>query len=161
MSAVIEDVFPVIRQATNDDIGRLVTYAKDFWDQTEYSDAVEYDLETMIENTLSIIENDVLLYAEHQGNIVGLIAIMISPFPMNKHHLSACEWGFYVSDEYRKSGLGIRLIEEAEVFLKEKNVTFFTLISLANLRPEAVGRFYEKLGYKLTESDYMKVLGGK
>ncbi len=158
MSTVIKPDDAFIRQASIDDIGRLVDYAKIFWDQTDYASVVEYDVDTMVDTTKGLIEDDVVLYAEHEGQVVGLLCIMISPFLMNRNYLSACEWGFYVDEEYRSSGLGVGLIQRAEEILKDKKVTFFTLVSLANLRPKAVGRFYERLGFSLTESDYTKVL---
>lgn len=154
--AVVEDV--VIREAITADIDRLVAYAKIFWDQTEYAAVVEYDIDTMVDTTIGLIEDDVVLYAEDRGRVVGLLCVMISPFLMNRNIRSACEWGFYVDAEYRSSGLGVRLVQQAEELLKQKKVTFFTLVSLANLRPKAVGRFYERMGFKLAESDYVKVI---
>ncbi len=149
---------PIIRSATVADIDRLVAYAQIFWEQTDYAKIVEYDVDTMADTTADLIDNDVVLYAEDDGNVVGLLCVMISPFLMNRNYLSACEWGFYVDAEYRSSGLGIALIRRAEEILKEKKVTFFTLVSLANLRPAAVGRFYERLGFRHVESDYVKEL---
>ena len=157
MNAVIKPEEVVIRQADYADIERLVDYARAFWNQTLYAETIEYDIETMVERTAGLIENDVVLYAETMnGTVVGLICIMISPFLMNKNYLSACEWGFYVDDEYRRSGLGIKLLAQAEDMLKERNVKYFTMIALANLRPKVVGRFYERLGFKLEETCYTK-----
>jgi GNAT superfamily N-acetyltransferase len=162
MSLAIQnaDIEPVvIHKAVREDIGRLVDYARAFWDQTEYAKAVEYDIDTMVDTTEGLIDTDVVLYAENpDGKIVGMICIMISPFLMNRNYLSACEWGFYVDDEYRRSGVGIRLLTQAEDMLKERNVKFFTMIALSNLRPKAVGRFYERLGFKLEETCYTKDL---
>ncbi len=157
--AIEINVDAVIREAAADDIERLVAYARIFWDQTDYASVVEYDVKTMVDTTAGLIEDDVVLYAEDSnGNVVGLLCVMISPFLMNRNYLSACEWGFYVDVEYRSSGLGIALIQRAEEILKQKKVTFFTLVSLANLRPAAVGRFYERLGFRHVESDYVKEL---
>ncbi len=158
MSAVMKT--EVIREATAEDITRLIAFAEVFWKQTEYASVVNYDIDTMMDTTLGLIDNDVVLYAEDQGEVVGLLCIMISPFPMNRNFLSACEWGFYVAESHRHSGLGVRLLKQAEELLKEKKVTFFTMISLANLRPKAVGRFYERMGFRLAECDYVKVIGG-
>jgi GNAT superfamily N-acetyltransferase len=150
----------VIKQATKDDVLRLVDYAKNFWDQTNYAkDGIEYDLETMVTTTEDLIDTDVVLFAENpDGLIVGMLCIMITPFLMNRNYLSACEWGFYVDDEYRRTGIGIRLLTIAEDMLKARNVKYFTMIALSNLRPKAVGRFYESLGFKLEETSYTKDL---
>ena len=157
MNAVIKPEEVVIRQADYVDIERLVDYARTFWDQTVYARSVEYDVETMVETTAGMIKDDVVLYAETMGGtVVGLICIMISPFPMYKNYLSGCEWGFYVSDEYRRSGLAVKLVSQAEDMLKERNVKFFTMIALSNLRPKVVGRFYERLGFSPEEICFMK-----
>ncbi len=149
----------VIHTAVAADIERLVAYERILWDQTEYAATVEYDVDTMIDTTLGLIEDDIVLYAvDGKGRVVGLLCVMISPFLMNRNYLSACEWGFYVNAEYRRIGLADRLLDRAEEILRARNVTFFTMVALENLRPKAVGRFYERRGFKRAESDYMKVL---
>ena len=159
MSAVLKIEPAEICEATVEDIDRLVSFAEQFWKLTEYADVVEYDIQTMTDTTRDLIETDVVLYAESEGQVVGFLALMISPFPMNRNYLSACEWGFYVDAEHRSSGLGVQLIGRAKQILIEKRVTFFTMIALENLHPKAVGRFYRQQGFKLAECDYMMVLG--
>ena len=157
MSAVMKPR-TMIRQAKSEDIDRMIAFAKGFWDQTTYAESVEYDIDTMVDTTKAMIDTDVVLYAEDEGEIVGLLSIMISPFPMNRNIKSAVEWGFYVHEQYRSGGLGVKLLECAEAMLKERGVKFFTMIALENLKPKAVGRFYRRLGFAPEETCYMKEL---
>jgi len=149
-----------IKTATVEDVVRLVVYGNQFWEQTRYFQAgIEYDVETVIEMTNQLIDEGIVLYAEDEkGEIIGLMLVIIAPFLMNKHHLMACEWVFYVDPEYRRGGLGATLILKAEKLLHEKRVTFFTLVSLVNVTPEAAHKLYQSLGFEQSETNFTKVL---
>ena len=150
---------PEIRLATHDDVVRMVVYGDQFWSQTRYFKAgVEYDTETVIEMTSLLIDEGVVLYAEDDGEIVALMLVIIMPFLMNKNHLAACEWVFYVDPQYRRGGLGVKLIVAAEELLKEKRVKFFTMVSLTNVTPDAANKLYETLGFEHSETNYTKDL---
>ena len=157
-----KDAIPdaTIREATVDDVVRLVVYGDQFWSQTRYYAAgVEYHTETVIERTNQLIDDGVVLYAENaEGDIVALMLVAIAPFPMNYHHLCACEWVFYVDPAYRRGGLGAKLIQQAEHLLKERRVKFFTMVSLVNVTPEAANKLYESLGFEHSEANFTKEL---
>ncbi len=149
----------VIRAATNDDIPAMVVYGDQFWTQTRYFAAgVEYDSETVLNQAFELIESGVVLMAEDQGRVVGLMLVIIAPFPMNMHYLQAIEWVFYVDPEYRRGGLGVKLIAEAEKRLIEKDVKFFTMVSLTNVTPKAANQLYESLGFEHSETNFTKDL---
>lgn len=147
----------MIKQATHEDTVRLVVYGNQFWEQTKYAEIIPYDTETVVEMTNELIDSGVVLYAEHEGEIIGLMLVIISPFLMNKHYLSACEWVFYVDPAHRRGGVGVELINEAERLLREKQVTYFTMVSLANM-PDAATKLYEGLGFERSETNFTKVL---
>jgi len=101
----------------------------------------------------------IVLYVEDdEGQMIGLMLVIIAPFLMNKHYLTACEWVFYVEPEYRRGGLGDKLIDEAEKILCEKRVTLFTLVSLVNVTPDAAHKLYESKGFEHSETNFTKVL---
>ena len=150
----------MISMAFAEDIERMVAYGQQFWHQTRYYAAgIDYDVETVTAMTQSLIDEGVAMYAEDRdGNIIALMLVIISPFPMNIHFLAACEWVFYVDPAYRRGGLGVKLIEAAEEILKSKSVKFFTMVSLTNVTPEAANKLYETLGFEQSETNFTKDL---
>ena len=143
-----------------EDIERMVAYGQQFWHQTRYYAAgIDYDVETVTAMTQHLIDEGVAMYAEDRdGNIIALMLVIISPFPMNMHFLAACEWVFYVDPAYRRGGLGVKLIQAAEEILKSKSVKFFTMVSLTNVTPEAAHKLYETLGFEQSETNFTKDL---
>lgn len=149
----------MIKVATSDDVIRLVTYGDKFWSQTRYFAAgIEYNTKTVLAVTNALIDDGIVLFAEDDGEVVALMLVIIAPFPMNQDYTAACEWVFYVEPDYRRSGLGIELIGMAETMLKDKGVKFFTMVSLANVEPEAANKLYEYLGFEHSETNYTKDL---
>lgn len=156
----LPDKNPKIHAATSEDVDRMVEYGEQFWHQTRYFAAgVGYDVETVTSMTHQLLDEGVVLYAEdRKGEIIALMLLIISPFPMNMHFLAACEWVFYVDPLYRRSGLGAKLIEYAQELLKERRVKFFTMVSLTNVTPEAANKLYETLGFEQSETNFTKDL---
>ena len=151
---------PTVEVASHADIERLVNYGERFWEETGYFEAgVGYDFETVTDMTAQLIDEGVVLYAETQaGEIVALMLVIIGSFPMNRNFTAACEWVFYVDPAYRRGGLGIELLMTAETILKQQKVKFFTMVSLANVTPEAANKLYQSLGFEHSETNYTKDL---
>lgn len=149
-----------IRVATPDDVDRMVAYGEQFWHQTRYYAAgVEYDVDTVTHFTRYLLDEGVVLYAvDDQDTIIALMLVIIAPFPMNMNHLCATEWVFYVDAAYRRGGLGVKLIAQAEQILKHRRVKFFTMVSLANVTPEAANQLYKTLGFEHSETNFTKEL---
>jgi len=149
---------PEVHQATIDDVDRMVAYGQQFWHQTRYYKAgVEYHVETVTNMTRYLLDEGIVLYSEDcEGKIIALMLVIIAPLPMNMHHLVGCEWVFYVDESYRRGGLGVKLIHQAEKLLKEQRVKFFTMVSLTNVTPKAANKLYESLGFESSESSFTK-----
>ena len=147
-----------IKEATFDDVVKLVVYGERFWQQTQYfKDGIAYDPDTILAMTNTLIDEGVVLYADDaEGNVVALMLVIVSPFPMNAHYLAACEWVFYVDPDYRRGGLGAKLIQAAEDLLKEREVKYFTMVSLTTVTPEAAHQVYKSLGFNHSETNFTK-----
>jgi len=161
MSALAKETVSVsIKLAVHDDIFRLVKYGAQFWQETSYYKAgVAYNRDTVMAMVAHLIDEGVVLYAEDADDrVIGLMLVIVTPFLMNANYLSACEWVFYVDPEYRRGGLGVALIDEAEEILREQDVKFFTMVSLSNVAPEAAAALYKSLGFKPAETSYLKDL---
>lgn len=147
-----------IHTATLGDVPKLVQYGAQFWHQTMYYKqwGIEYDVATVTRVTESLLDSGIVLYAELDSKIVGLMLCMIGPFPMNENYTAACEWVFYVDPSVRKAGTGQQMITEAERLCEEKGVKFLALVSLSNVHPEAAEGLYKSLGYVHAETTFIK-----
>jgi len=149
------------------EVDKLVAYGEQFWEQTLYHKAgIKYDkysVKKMTEYLAAPSDNGgegVVLFAhDEDDNVVGLLLVIIGPFPMNHAYRAATEWVFYVDPAHRKAGVGQELIAKAEKVLRYRGVRFFTMVSLSNVQPEAAEGLYKSLGYQHAETSFTKDLG--
>ena len=115
---------------------------------------VKYDVEKLRQNLI----NQTILPQHERGlifidvikqklNCVGFIIYQIDQEESDWNERLGCGFirEFYIKPEFRKQGLGSRLLSYAENKLKELNVAEVYLTSQEN---ETVKKFYEKQGYK-------------
>lgn len=146
-----------LRLATPSDKPAIYDFGRTFWNQTLYAKAgIEYDRETVFDVIQLCMDEGVAILAEDGEKIVGMILVLVFPFLMNRNHKVATEWVFYVDPEYRREGIGDALIGAAEALLKLMNVTLFNMVNLQNVTPESAAKLYEKQGFALAETTYLK-----
>lgn len=147
----------MIRPAELKDVDRIYKFGRAFWDQTKYAQAgIEYDYDTVTQVIVMCMQDGVALLAEDDGKIIGMILVLVFPFLMNANHLTATEWVFYTDPEYRSQGVGETLLEMSEDLLRARDVTLFNMVCLSNVTPDNAIRLYEKQGFTLAETTYMK-----
>lgn len=147
-----------IRPANARDLPMMLEFGRGFWEQTLYYKAgIEYDIESCTDMTHLCIDDGLALIVEDdQSKVIGMLLVLVIPVLMNKNHLSATEWVFYIDPEWRQSGLGQQLLELAETSLRLRGVRLFNMVSLENVTPIAAERLYHKIGFQLAERTYMK-----
>lgn len=148
----------LVERATAADLEVIYSLGYRFYKLTPfYSAGIEYDWDTVSTCINLCMDKGVALVArDHEdGPITGLCLIFVVPFPMNAHYTIASEWVFWVDEQYRKEGVGEALLTEAERLLTDAGVKLFNMVSLGHKGSE---RLYERLGFKATETTYMKDL---
>lgn len=146
-----------IRPARPGDLPKMLEFGEGFWRQTKYFAAgIEYDIETCTEVSHMCMDDGVALLAEARGMIIGMMLALVVPVLMNKNHLAATEWVFYVDPAWRTTGLGQQLLELTETSLRLRGVTLFNMVLLENITPLAAETLYQKMGFELAERAYMK-----
>lgn len=130
----------LIRPATQNDLPELLP----LMEQWGYS----IDLETMKKQfDLFCNQNDYgVAVAELENKIVGWIAWSksIMFLPKTRIHLE----GLVVDSNYRKKGIGKKLIDYIEKIAKQFSPCIIDLTSGKRRAKEGTHKFYEKLGYK-------------
>lgn len=141
----------IIRRATAADTAALVALGLAFIRESSYAEHFEPDpaqLEKVVAYLLTHAEC-VMLVAEQDGAVIGMIGLAVIP------HLytgvpTAGELVYYVDPLHR--GIGVRLLHAAETWAKDAGAHAISMIAPTDV----VGRFYTRLGYSFTESNYWK-----
>ena len=139
---------PHVRLATEEDIPRII----DLYDELTISTSeVEMSRSSSLEdyrNMFAEIYTDPrheLLVAEHEGEIVGTVVLLIVP---NLSH-NATPWALVenivVGHQYRRRGFGKLLLEYAIAQAKERRCHRIELCS--DKRREEAHQFYESIGF--------------
>ncbi len=117
------------------------------------------------ENYLNFIQKDIsknngnIYLAIAKNEIVGLVVAIVAP-PSKDPGVSSVPRGFisdlYIKETHRGKGIGIKLMEHAERYLKSKkcNRIFLTVFA----PNENAHAFYKKIGYKDCDMDMIKKL---
>lgn len=150
----------MIRQATSDDLRRIVEMSERFYPHTSYwvKSRIPFNAVAVATLAQGLIDNGLFHVAENEeGAVIGMIGTIIVPFLFNPDYLHAGEIVWWVEPEYWNSGIGIQLLRINEASAKEKGVHHIQMIDLPN-SPLSARKLYENEGYELTEQSWTKVL---
>lgn len=137
----------MIRAATLDDIPRLLEMGSRFAKLANLSEHVGYDPDSMAETFKALIDGGHPVFISE----TGAIGATQSPHPFNHRHITAQEL-FWWSE----GGGGTRLLK-AMIEHCERHCHSLQMITLEAVRPDAVGKLYERMGFRPLERSYVKV----
>lgn len=144
-----------IRPASESDIPRLLEMGEKFYQTTHYPENVApYDAET-VEALIGMMRDGVMLVAEVEGEVVGMVGLVVVPHLFNRNYKTACEIVWWVEPEHRGGGIAMQLMNAIEPAAKDKGAVGIQMALLSSSPPVAAA-IYERLGYTHTESSYFK-----
>lgn len=147
----------MIRQATHDDLARIVEMADKFYQTTKYKDVAEFNAPTCAAAATVMIDQGVMLVAEVDESLVGMIGLAIVPFMFNCSVVGAHEVVWWVNPEYQGRTVGMDLLKAAVDACKDRGAKFIQMALLPDSPPVAA-KLYEKLGFIHSETSYTKVI---
>ena len=146
-----------LRGARKMEAETIYEFGKQFYRRTKYAKAgIEYDYDTVTDFIRWIIDEGVALLALDGKEIVGILLIPVTPFPMNANVLIATEWVFYTDPDRQQEGIGRKMLQQAEYMLKLMGVKLFNMVSLSNVTPGVANQLYRDEGFTLAETTFMK-----
>ena len=95
----------------------------------------------------------VLFLLKNDNGIHGMLGGMKYPDP-NSGELIATEFFWFVNPE--KRGQGLKLLKAFESWAKEQECKKIIMVHLADLMPDRIKQIYEKSGYEMLETHYVK-----
>jgi GNAT superfamily N-acetyltransferase len=139
-----------MRPATRDDLPELLRMGRAFC--AAISEGCER--ESIVETLEMLIDEDfgVLLYDE--GAMVGGLLV---PHFFDKSRLMATELFWWVDEEVRGNGVGVKLLNGLESWARAHGAERLSMMSMTAL-DKGVGKIYERHGFKHFESHYVKVI---
>jgi RimJ/RimL family protein N-acetyltransferase len=144
-----------IRPATPDDVFDILILAKEF--SKEAPQSHKWSKAKTEAFLFSALQSDTMtiLVLEVNGDIVGAIVAVVTEMYMS-HTTIASELAWFVSKEYRGKTSSLKLVFAYEDWAKSKHAQVIgmgDIEGIANLE-----KLYTRMGYKKSESVYMKEL---
>lgn len=145
----------MIRKARESDLAKIVEMSGKFYPHTPYANLTPFNPGAAALLAQALTENHVMLVAEHNGEVVGMIGLIVTNFPFEPELLGAYEIIWWVEPEAQKLGIGKALLEAIDPVAKQKGASFIHMVCMANSPIEAAA-LYIKSGYDHTEMSFTK-----
>lgn len=142
----------MIKQAQEKEIPLILPMVVQFINASEAGELHGCDEMSIIETLKEVMASGVVFTDQTYSCFLALITY---PVFYNRERVSAQELGWYVDPEARGVGLGSLLLEATENWAKEKGIDSISMIALPSSKTEA---FYERKGYTLQETTFIKRL---
>lgn len=145
----------IIREATLEDVPRIVELGRKFIANGPYKDQLDNPAQAdHIARWMIVNQKAKVLVAQMDGTIQGMIAFIIYPHYFTGQP-TANEMIWYVEPEARAGGIAMRLMHAAESLAKEMGA-----IRMQFTAPTAeIGKLYERwCGYHQVEISYERTL---
>lgn len=143
----------MIRAIKPFEVGLCLEAGQVFFDESKVPGG--FDANVFCENWRGLIERGtgVILVAFENSIPTGALGAILAPDLFN-NDVVAIEAFWYVIGEHR--GQGMRLLVAFEKWAKGQGAKRVAMIHLESLTPSVLRRVYERFGYKLIESHYVK-----
>jgi GNAT superfamily N-acetyltransferase len=143
----------VIREATEDDIPRLVEMGERFLTETVYRGRVAVNPRAMARTVAQLLvsETGAVFVSERDAQVVGMIGVLFFENPITGEP-TVSELFWWVEPEAR--GSGVRLLKRAEQWALAAGAHKVHMIAPT---PD-VAQLYERMGYGYLEAAYQKAI---
>lgn len=145
----------MIRKARQTDLRRIVEMSEQFYPQTPYIKVAPFDSNAVATLASALIDNGIMLVAEIEGNVVGMVGLVVTSFPFNPAVIGAYEIIWWVDPAHQSNGVGKDLLLAIDPAAKEAGATYIHMVCMAD-SPIQAAALYIKSGYDHTEMSFTK-----
>lgn len=150
-----------IVEATHADVNdQMMKLASDFYASTKMSAIAPFSrkaCEDLIIKTINE-ETAVTYVAKHEGNIVGMIGMHMTVAPFSEDCLLANELFWYVDKGYRKTGVGLMLLNRALKWASDNFADVVYFVAIEDPEIELVSKIYTKKKFSPVEHGFVRRL---
>lgn len=145
----------MIRKATHNDLRRIVEMSEKFYPQTAYIHLTPFNANAAATLASALIDHGIMLLAEVEKEVVGMVGLVLAPFPFDPDKVGAYEIIWWVEPEHQSKGVGKELLEAIDPAAKKAGAGFIHMVCMAD-SPIAAAAAYIKSGYDHTEMSFTK-----
>lgn len=145
----------LVRHATDSDMLAIIAMAERFYAETHYAAIVPLAPESAAGLAIVLMDQGVLLLAEREGAVVGMVGLFLEPFTFNISVQVATELVWWVEPEARETGAGVALLEAIEPACRRRGAHLIRMMTLHSSPPHAAA-LYKRRGYVPTEHAFTK-----
>lgn len=147
----------MIRPATHDDLDAIVAMSAKFYATTTYAGWASMCPDTVRDLAAMLIDTSVMLVAEAEGAVVGMVGLVVAPFMFNRAKRAAYEVVWWVEPDAQGAGIGRALLAAIEPACRAAGCDAIQMVHLSTSPPQAAA-LYERAGFRLSESSYTKIM---
>lgn len=147
----------IARPATVADLPQCVEMARKFHAFAGFEKLAPFCAGSTEATGRILMEHGAFLVADADGELVGMIGLMVSPVAHNHAYRYAVEMMWWVEPGERARGIGAALVDAAEDAVRAKGADKIMMVHLFN-SPPAARALYEARGYHEAETVFLKVL---
>lgn len=149
----------MIRKATHDDLRCIVEMAEKFYQFTSYwtLSKIPFSPNDVAVLATAMIDDSVVNVVDIDGEVIGMIGIILIPFIFNPQFIHAGEIVWWVEPGFNNEGWGRKLLRSIDQSCKDAGAVHIQMIDLPN-SPVSAKTLLGQEGYHLTENAYTKVV---
>jgi RimJ/RimL family protein N-acetyltransferase len=145
-----------VRLGRESDYAALFPLGQDFADFSPFGGTA--DPATLRKVFDASSDSGLLIVADVDSTVAGALVGMSVTQWYDPNMRIAVELAWWLSPEHRHGSLGLRLVRAFEAQAKSTGHKFCTMMTLNTPDAARLGALYERSGYRLTETAYMKAL---
>lgn len=149
-----------IRTVTPDDLDSLLRMAHAFHSASHVSESLPLCDKSFVNSIVNMLSDGrgMVFVAERDGELCGMIGVMLSRHWFNESLLLASDMFWWVDDSARGSSAGLKLLNAAESWAKECGCYMMVMAHTPTIQPEKVHNLYIRRGYAQQDTYYAKVV---
>jgi hypothetical protein len=105
----------------------------------------------------ALLEAGILLVAEADGRVTGMLGAVVTPLYFNRSETIAQELFWWVRPEAR-TGTGKALLDAFEAEARDRGATIGGMNAMEDMRANALARIYARRGYRQSERAFIRRL---
>ena len=151
----------IIRKAEDQDIDAILELIIQFYKESLKEYGLKISIATIKNNIKVFIDNHIIIIAEKNTDIIGVIAGIVVPSIFDDSQIIAQEIMWYINKDFREGSSGLRLLKSFEDICRFLGVNKIYSGHTNNLNPDRLNKFLVRQGYTSMETHYIKNIGDK